>query len=315
MLTSAKVKSLRAVPLTSVTLDEKGFVNDRRFMLVFPRPLPLWGSFEPGEATHQFLTQRQCPVLATITATLQEQPEHVLTLTCQNNKSVSVTLNTATTTSKPLLLARLWDDVVSVVDLGDDVAAFVQSIVDQDTSGVQPVSGIRLVAQSVADARVADASYVPPVARTLRGTIPRVALSDGFPLLLACQASLDELNRRLVAKGEAAIPMTRFRPNIVIEGTQPFEEDTWKTIVIGDVVMQVVKGCPRCKQSCTDQQTGQVFEEPLLTLTEFRAHGDGAYFAQNVVPLHPRGTIEVGVALTVVSRGQPVWHREPVVLE
>jgi uncharacterized protein YcbX len=315
------VKSLRAVSLTSATLDDRGFVHDRRFMLVFPRPLPLWGSFEPNEATHQFLTQRQCPILATITARLDEHESHLI-LSCQD-KTVSISLDStlsssssssSTTKNAKTYLARIWDDVVSVIDVGDEAATFVQSIVDQDTS-VQPVTGIRLVIQSQADGRAADDSYVPAVARTWMGTTPRVALSDGFPILLACQASLDELNRRLVNKGQPAISMSRFRPNIVIEDTEPFEEDTWKTIVVGNVILHVVKGCPRCKQSCTDQQTGQVFEEPLLTLTEFRAHGDGAYFAQNVVPHLPKGSIRVGAPVTVVSKGAPVWNREPVVLE
>eukprot|EP00957_Ditylum_brightwellii_P118666 9051586-Ditylum_brightwellii.AAC.1 len=86
--------------------------------------------------------------------------------------------------------------------------------------------------------------------------------------------------------------MNRFRPNLVIRGgaksnMKPFEEDTWKAIQINNVILYIVKGCPRCKQSCTNQETGERYEEPLEILSTFRRMnkngGDDVYFGQNVV--------------------------------
>ena len=145
-------------------------------------------------------------------------------------------------------------------------------------------------------------------------------------ILVATQGSLDELNRRLAHNGKEQLPMSRFRPNIVIDGTtQPFAEDNWKAIQIGtgkdSVILHIAKGCPRCKQSCTDQLTGERGEEPLETLSEFRALGaDGAdvYFAQNALlngDVTDKNVIQVGDPVTILTRGEPVWDSETVQAE
>ena len=96
------------------------------------------------------------------------------------------------------------------------------------------------------------------VARENFGTvIPQGSLQDGFPVLLTSEESLKELNKRLIEKGKDELPMSRFRPNIVVKGLKKaFDEDEWKAIQIGGKdgpIFHIVKGCPRCKQSCTDQ--------------------------------------------------------------
>ena len=119
--------------------------------------------------------------------------------------------------------------------------------------------------------------------------------------------------------------MSRFRPNIVVRNSKPFDEDNWKAIKIGtgenSVVLHIVKGCPRCKQSCTDQLTGDRSDEPLETLSEFRALGTGdtdVYFGQNAVmngDIRFRSVIKLGDPVTVLSRGDPVWDLEQVQAE
>ena len=93
------------------------------------------------------------------------------------------------------------------------------------------------------------------------------------------------MNAQLQDHGKAPIPMSRFRPNIVLKGPQlrPFEEDTWKVIAIGDVVFAIVKACPRCKQACTDQHTGVVDRhyEPVRTLKSIRQNLAGAAAASS----------------------------------
>jgi uncharacterized protein YcbX len=115
------------------------------------------------------------------------------------------------------------------------------------------------------------------------------------------------------------LPMSRFRPNIVIGNTSlPFDEDEWKAIRIGSgenaAILHVSKGCPRCKQSCTDQSTGERGEEPLETLSDFRAlaKGSDVYFAQNAVLDGDSYacTIRVGDPVTILTRGDPIWDAE-----
>ena len=110
-------------------------------------------------------------------------------------------------------------------------------------------------------------------------TPARAGFSDGFPLLLVGQGSLDELNRRL----PVPVPMNRFRPNLVVSGIEPFAEDAWRGFQIGSVGMSVVKGCDRCTFTTIDQETGQKGAEPLRTLATFRKWDGKVWFGQNVV--------------------------------
>ena len=291
------VKSLQRVAVDSVSIDSIGLVGDRRFMLVVPSSTPANASL-PHDPTHKFVTQRQCPILATISA--QRQGD-TLTLSCGND---TITILTSTLEGTPKYRARIWSDVVVVQDMGDEVAAFLQTIITAEEA-----DGVRLV--TIAGTRTADDKYIPPEARTWMGGTPLTSLNDGFPILIACEASLKEVNRRLKEKGKEEIPMSRFRPNIVIKNTQPFVEDTWKIIQIGDTILHLVKGCPRCKQSCTDQETGKVSDEPVNILGEFRALGKSpadVYFAQNAIAYGR--SLEIGTTIKVLKLGNPVCEFE-----
>lgn len=307
----------------SVQLGDRGFVGDRDYMLVTPAPTPLLGYFGPHDATHRFLTQRQCPSLATVSATLHTNhhnngghPMLTLTRCSQSKESMDrVTVSAIPDPTNPVYRATVWGDICKVQDLGNEAALFLQRSVDNDEEmPEESKKGVRLVRQCPDDLRCADDQYIPPVARSWLGQAPTVALSDGFPVLLTNEASLEELNRRLREKGKSPIPMSNFRPNLVIRGAKPFEEDTWKTIRIGKVLFHLVKGCARCKESCTNQSTGQVSTEPLETMTEFRimtGNKENIYFAQNVViaPSSVGQSISVGDQVEIIRHGDPVWDK------
>jgi uncharacterized protein YcbX len=106
-----------------------------------------------------------------------------------------------------------------------------------------------------------------------------VSFADGYPFLLISRASLDDLNQRL----PEPLPINRFRPNIVVEGCEPYAEDQWKQIQIGEVAFRVVKPCSRCKITTVDQQTGVSGKEPLKTLATYRMKDGKVYFGQNLI--------------------------------
>jgi uncharacterized protein len=295
-------------------------------MIVAPMSLPIYKkAWDVDDATYRFMSQRQCPTLATVTAKLDASSTNkLLTLSSPVLRDISVTVSTSPSLDAPVYRVRLWDDDVLVHDLGDAAAAFIQQIFNRDkhymdcvVSGTTTDKKVRFVIQSPIDKRRANDQYTPASARTAWGLhAPPVSLCDGFPILIACETSLDELNRRIKIKGgKEALPMSRFRPNIVIKGTrEPFEEDRWKVISIDGVLFHIVKGCPRCKQSCTDQNTGVVHDEPLATLSEFRAmtphrHADNVYFATNAIPaIGAAGkTISLGAKVQVLQWGAPQW--------
>ena len=122
-----------------------------------------------------------------------------------------------------------------------------------------------------------------------------VSFADGFPLLLVSRASLDDLNQRL----DYPVTMRHFRPNVVVEGCEPFEEDHWTRIALGGLQCAVVKPCQRCQVITVDPQTGDRGKEPLLTLSQYRRRANGGiYFGQNVIPIDI-GAIAVGDEVTV----------------
>jgi hypothetical protein len=122
----------------------------------------------------------------------------------------------------------------------------------------------------------------------------RVSFADGFPFLLISEESLADLNRRLTDP----VPMNRFRPNLVVAGGGPYDEDGWGSIEIGGVRLQVVKPCDRCLVTTTDQATGERGKEPLRTLATYRKVGGEVMFGQNVVHENT-GRLRVGDSVTI----------------
>ena len=123
----------------------------------------------------------------------------------------------------------------------------------------------------------------------------KLSFADAFPFLLTNTASLDDLNDKL----EQPIGMGRFRPNIVFTGDQPFQEDDWQRIAIGDVEFDVVKPCSRCVMTCIDEQ-GRKHKEPLKTLATYRRNDFGVCFGQNIVQ-RSSGSVMVGDVLRVLK--------------
>jgi uncharacterized protein len=125
-----------------------------------------------------------------------------------------------------------------------------------------------------------------------------VSYVDGFPFLVCNSASLTSLNERM----PEPIPMERFRPNIVLEGLEPFAEDRIESLRIGGVVLRLVKPCTRCVITATDQRTGLPGVNPLPVLREFRFDAKllGVKFGENAVATAGIGEeIERGAACDV----------------
>ena len=124
-----------------------------------------------------------------------------------------------------------------------------------------------------------------------------VSFADAYPFLIIGQSSLDDLNNRLKEK----LPMNRFRPNFVFSGGEPFSEDKWKKIRIGEVVFHFVKPCSRCVTTTVNQDTAEKKEEPLKTLSTYRRVNNKIYFGQNL--LHDgNGILKVGDEIEILEQ-------------
>ncbi|MFJ7998276.1 MOSC domain-containing protein [Streptomyces sp. NPDC096310] len=130
-----------------------------------------------------------------------------------------------------------------------------------------------------------------------------VSFADGFPLLVTTTASLDALNA-LIAHGdhpdEGPLPMDRFRPNLVVAGTDAWAEDGWRRLAVGEVTFRVAKPCGRCVITTTDQRTAERGREPLRTLGRHRRIEGKLVFGQNLIP-ESTGTVRVGDPVTVLE--------------
>jgi uncharacterized protein YcbX len=184
----------------------------------------------------------------------------------------------------PRVAATVWRDTVSAIDTGDDAARWLSGLL-----GVP----LRLVRFDPAAERIASRNWTGEV------TVP-VRFADGFPLLVIGSASLDDLNGRLARKGVDALPMNRFRPNLVIDGLDAYEEDFLETLQIetagARVEFRIVKPCARCPIPTIDQARGAPDprwpHEPTDTMSTYRANDrlDGALtFGQNAIPIDGSG--------------------------
>ena len=149
----------------------------------------------------------------------------------------------------------------------------------------------RLVFMRDEDARATDPAYAEG---------HRVSFADGFPALLVSERSVEELARR----SGRDIPAERFRPNIVVTGAHPHDEDQWQRFTLGGLHFSGVKLCTRCEVTTTDQRTGvrDPGREPLRTLALYRRIESAVYFGVNVVHDRP-GRIAVGDTVEVLERG------------
>ncbi|WP_223483826.1 MOSC domain-containing protein [Pseudomonas sp. A-RE-19] len=257
------LKSGKGETLNQVSLDKLGLDGDRRWMLV-------------DEASGRFLTQRAVAKMSQLSALWNA--DGGLTLSAPDHSPIDIALPDG---EADLRGVTIWRDTLRVPDAGDAAGAWVSEFIGKPT---------RLVQVPLDRARTTQAGYGKDD--------DQVAFADGFPLLLIGQASLEDLS----SKVGRPLEMLRFRPNLVIEGSEAYAEDSWKRIRIGDVEFRVVKSCSRCILTTIDPQTGERSEdrEPLATLQKYRAQEDGAMFGQNLVN-DGNGRLEVGMPVTILE--------------
>jgi hypothetical protein len=260
-LFSYPCKSMQGHAHKERTLTIEGLVGDREWIVV--------------DRNGVFVTQRQVGTLASIRAC--PNTPYGLTLEHDAYGALSVTLDPANNLHK----VRVWNDTVPAHDAGDEAARWLSDVLQ---------SPVRLM-------RYADPHTRLTSIRWAGNTGAHTRFADGFSVLVTSEASLRDLNKRM----HAPIPMDRFRPNVVIDGIEPWEEDHIDTLVCGAVTLRLVKPCVRCITTTTDQVSGQrTGEEPLNTLARFRTNPDlgGVVFGMNAIVLNG-GTLTVGDAFDV----------------
>lgn len=249
------VKSCGGLWPDAAPLTETGLDLDRCWMLVD----------EDGE----FVSQRELPRMALVQPQLRASD---LVLRAPGMLALHLALDAAEAPCR----VRVWRDEIPAYDMGSLAAQWFSEFLRQP---------LRLVRFDPEVQRRSDAAWTG-------GETSLNAFSDGFPLLVASTASLDELNRRLAERGEMPVPMARFRPNLVLEGLDAHGEDHLDEIRLdtddGPVRLRLVKPCARCPIPDVDTVTGETGHTVGDTLASYRADPrlDGAVtFGMNAIVL------------------------------
>lgn len=238
------LKSGRQVELASMLLDRFGPAGDRRWMLV--------------DASGRFVTQRTHPRMCLMSATIEA--DGLLLLQAPGQPDVLV----RPVAQPDQLQVTVWEDEVAALAVSPAADAWCSDFLDMP---------VRLVWMPESTQRTVSPAHA--------GAGHLTGFSDGFPVLLVTQSSLDHLNARL----PSPVDWRRFRPNIVIAGdVPPHAEDGWQRLQVGEVELAVVKPCSRCVIPSIDPDTADKNSQILTALRGYRAGPDGkTYFGQNVI--------------------------------
>lgn len=257
------VKSLGGYSVGSASLCPTGLQYDRRWMLV--------------DEHSRFISQREHHQLA-LWESFIEQGKLIIRHKEVHEKKIAIPIDDPS--GKPLQV-NIWDDQCEAIHLAEEYDEWLS---------FQLGISVKLVFMTDHSRRTVDPDYA-------RSDQDFTSFSDGFPILIIGEASLQDLNNRL----KNSIGMDRFRPNLVFSGGLPFEEDTMQTFCIGSLRFNGVKLCSRCVMTTIDQATGEKGKEPLATLAAYRQKNNKIYFGQNVLgPVE--GKISVGDQISVLQR-------------
>ncbi len=256
------IKSLAGFQVQQWPVDHNGLRYDRKWMLV--------------DETGQFLSQRRLPAMALLKTGITGDSLQVF---APGQSPLQLDLNPA---GGEDLAVTIWHDHC--------LAKTVSAAADEwfSTFLQQPC---RLVYHPDDRIRRVDPRYALPSDQT--------AFSDGFPMLLVSEGSLQTLNQTLTQP----IGMNRFRPNLVIADCESFAEDHWRRVRINSIEFRLPKPCSRCSVPGIDPETAISDKEPLAALSRLRTWHNKVYFGQNA--LHDRsGELAVGQAVEILETGE-----------
>jgi uncharacterized protein YcbX len=269
------IKSLKGISVNSALVEPRGLQHDRRWMLT--------------DKDGKFMTQREFPRMAAMSVRVESGE---LRVESDGAGEIGIPFEPRNGERRQV---TIWQSVCEGEIYDDVVNQWFSDILSTDCQLV----------------------YMPDdTQRSVNSRFDRggeiVSFADGYPLMLLSEASLADLNTRITNADEGVrdpLPMNRFRPNIVVSGSDAYAEDNWTKIRIGETVFRGTKPCERCVITTVDQSRGEFDgKDPLKTLATYRMATDvmperleslgvtpnAVLFGQNLIPETPGATIRVG---------------------
>ena len=196
----------------------------------------------------EFFTQREFPKMATLSIEVNENGLEIFDL---ENKKIEVPFDFE---KSKLQKVRVWKSICDAFILPEKINEWLSVCLETKCQMV----------------------YMPDetereINEKFRQNNEIVSFADGYPFMMIGENSLNDLNEKL----ETALPMNRFRPNLIVSGSEAFAEDRWKKIKIGETIFRSTKPCARCVITTIEQSVGEFAgKEPLKTLAEYRKAKD-----------------------------------------
>jgi uncharacterized protein len=274
------LKSAAAIEVDVLALDDRGAVGDRRWLVVDPD-----GRQITARDTPHLCLVRPIMSAASHAGAVRTNVDGPLILHAPAMDPIALAIPESTKTRE----VSIWADMVPAIDTGDAAADWITAALNR------PARIVRLAE-----------SAQRPLRAKFSGTLSvenrRVAFSDGAPLLILGQSSVDALNARLEAAGEQPVSASRFRPNVLLSHTLPHEEDAWRDISIGDVMIAVGEPCARCVMLTIDPLTARGGVEPVRTLASYRKQNGTVMFGMNATNAAADGKIRRGDIVRLASK-------------
>lgn len=266
-LTVYPVKACAGIAMSHAPLSREGLAHDREWMIV--------------DAQGRFVSQRELPALARIAVALNDDS---LLLSTAGHPPLRVPYHQPDAGRRPV---QVWGDHTQAIDCGRTAAQWLSGVLNH------PVGLVRFAPDLQ---RPCDPAWVGPGEA-------RVHFADAFPLLILARESVADLGRRM---GHPDLAWQRFRPNVLIEGVEPYEEDLLESLETDAVALRLVKPCTRCSVPSVDPVLGVPTSiDPLTTLLGYRfdARLGGATLGVNaVIDRGETHLLTVGQPLQLVHR-------------
>ncbi len=259
------VKSLAGISLKESPIDSYGLRYDRKWMLI-------------GE-DNTFISQRTFPKMALLKTAIDLN--HLKIFSDQLPVG-ELKIDLIPQAYEEQIKVNIWEDQVMSWRLSAAFDHWFSQALDIDCRLVYMPS----VTKRKVNSKFAHANEI-------------VGFADDFPFLLISEASLQDLNSRL----PKPVPMKRFRANLIIANKEPYAEDLWHIIKIGDNHFEVAKPCARCSVTTVDTETALRGKEPLSTLATYRSVGNKVMFGQNLL-CQQGESLKVGDQVEVISLKQ-----------
>ena len=261
------IKSLGAVSLSESVMEKEGLRGDRRFMLV--------------DANGKFITQRTRPELTRFV--LNESADGFIVRDAGTGLEKELTWKP---TLGEWIPVEIWEDQLPAQEVLEGWSEWFSNALSEE---------VKLVRISSEKPRVMKAKYQTELAKN-------TSFADSLPVLLVSAGSYASLQEHV----EEPVDKLRFRPNIIVSSQEPFVEDTWSEIKLGEVLLSGAKPCARCPLVNVDPLTGESDKKTLKALASFRTVNHKVYFGQQFVPIST-GKIQVGMEIQVIQSKDAVY--------